>query len=140
MDELERRLKDDAEDIRPGISAAFAARLDASLQAAEPAAAQETRSRGRGISGWWVSGLTGAVGALLVLVVLNRNAPPEVAAPAELPVARTVPETGPQAATGFPLQVESAEFTEPLQDELEKLRSDLEKARQAVETDLRRSF
>ena len=42
--------------------------------------------------------------------------------------------------SGFPLNVETAEWTTPLEEELRNLRSDLEKARENVERDLRLSF
>lgn len=136
MDEFKRQLKSDAGKIEADVSPDLRKRIEASLRAAEPVAAAESPARPR-FSMWWISGLTGIACALLVLLFLDRAEPLPGPLPASASVVSTVPEPLPGDQVVFPLRAEAAEFTEPLEDELEKLQSDLEKARQAVEADLR---
>lgn len=144
MDELERRLKQDAADIPADVSAELAMRIDASLRAAERIKPRAGAGR-RGFSIWWMSSLTGVAGALLVIAVLNRNDTSArndtaaVDAPAA-PIASAVPDYRSRTQSEFPLRAETAVLTEPLEEELEKLRSDLETARDKLEEDFRRSF
>lgn len=139
MDKLERRLKEDAAQIRADVSAELSARIDASLQAADRVR-PDARIARRGFSMWWISSLTGVAAALLVITLLNRSdtATPDV--PADPQISGVVPEYERQMQSEFPLRAETAVLTEPLEEELEKLKSDLEKAREDLAEDLRRSF
>lgn len=137
MDNLERRLKEDAALIKTDLNPQLQGRIRASLEATD----QESRSRkgkeSPGISLWWASSLTGLGAAAVVIVWINQNgrveAPQVVSAP--------TPADGSWSLQGgFPLNAQTAEWTAPLEEELENLQSDLEKAREAVEKDLRLSF
>ena len=139
MDDLERQLKADAAAIPAEVSPELQKRIAASLQAADTAETSANPARAR-ISSWWISGLTGVACALLLLVLFNRTEPLPAIEPDTVPVASTVPDSPPADQVEFPLRAEAAEFAEPLEDELEKLQSDLEKAREAVEAELRRGF
>ena len=139
MDNLERRLKEDAAKIDIDVPEALSVRIDASLQSVERARPQ-TRTGRSGVPAWWLSGLTGAAVALLLIVLFNRSDTPTPDLPDEPPVAGVVPEYGGWTQSEFPLRAETAASTEPLEEELEKLKTDLEKAREYLEEDLRRSF
>ena len=77
---------------------------------------------------------------MAVIVVVNWNASgPD--AQTDTPVARsTVPELVEPLAVPPGLDVRTAEFTSPLEVELEKLQSDIKKARETVREDLEFSF
>ena len=132
MDKLEQRLREDAALIRAEVSAEFDKRLAASLEAAaaeRPAPRQRRRARG---SFWWASSLTGLAAAAGLIALLNLWP----AATDESGVRPTV--AGP---VGDPpimplLRVETAVLTAPLEQELDDLEADLEKARKAVREDL----
>lgn len=137
MDKLEQRLKRDAANIRADVPPELRERIDASLHDAarqRPAAARKALT----FPMWLAASLSGAAAAVLVFVVIGRDAaPPE---PANDQVARSVPDYVQQVERGFPLEVETAELTAPLEEELRNLRADLEKARENVEEDLDFSF
>lgn len=132
MDKLEQRLREDAALIRAEISAEFDKRLSASLEAAA-AERPVPRERGRAPgSFWWASSLTGLAAAAGLIALLNLWP----AATDENAVRPTV--AGP---VGDPpimplLRVETAVLTAPLEQELDDLEADLEKARKAVREDL----
>lgn len=85
-----------------------------------------------GISLWLASSLTGLAAAALVIVLVNLK-------PSVEPI-----DTGPKTVVTIPndmrLDARTAEWTAPLEEELRNLQSDLEKARDNVERDLRESF
>ena len=143
MDNIEKQLKQDALDIRADVSAEMAARIEASIHATERASATGERRDGSS-SRWLFSTLAGVAGALLIIVLINRDGQTVDGLAEPQPTARVVPEVTLHLQDPFPLQAETAVLSEPLtQDldqELENLKSDLEKARQTVEEDLRRSF
>ena len=139
MDNLERRLKEDAAAIEAEVSPELALRIQASLHAAERARPDE-RADKAGFSMWWISSLTGVAAALLVITILSRNADVTPEAPLVEPSANIVPATLPGSDVFMPLNAETAELTGPLEEELERLKSDIEKARESVERDLRESF
>jgi len=143
MDNFEKQLKQDALDIRVDVSPQMAARIEASIHATERASAAGERRNG-GASRWWFSTLAGVVGALLIIVLINRDDPTVDGLAEPQPTARVVPEVTLQLQDPFPLEAKTAVLAEPLtqdlEQELENLKSDLEKARQTVEEDLRQSF
>lgn len=139
MDDIEQRLKADAEAIRADVTPELESRIRASLAAAHRPARPRERAPGRLF--WVASALTGAAAAAAALLLLDRTAPP--AAPVEDPgeaVAVTVPEPGDPGVGVLPLEIRNADLTRPLEEELGNLKSDLEKAREGVERDVRFMF
>lgn len=144
MDNLEQRLADDAKAIEARVSPQLEARIEASLHNAQRAAPPEPGHRSS-VTLWWASSLTGLVTAALVIVLLNWNRESTKTDP--VPAARefaTVPEAVvPDAADRYgrlPLTTRTADLTGPLEEELRNLKSDIEKARDNVEQDIRSSF
>ena len=137
MDEFEKTLKEDAAAIQPAVSPELRNRIDASLQGVEPIRpVRDTRSAGAGL--WWASSLTGLAAAVVVIVLVNVDTPDP--APVRPVVETTVPAVVETPALMPMLDVRTAEFTSPLEEELLKLQSDLEKARETVRQDLEFSF
>jgi hypothetical protein len=130
MDDIGKRLKRDAGEIRAELTPELAARIRASI-AAQPAPAARSRRTVTNRS-WWAASLSGAAAAVLVLALLPRDAEQLPEAPA----ARTVPENVARIDRALPLQVQHVEFTAPLEQELENLQADLEKARRSVAEDI----
>jgi hypothetical protein len=143
MDEFEKRLKEDAASIKADVSTQLKARIESSVHATERARSEAESApgnRGSRSLPWWVSGVTGLVAAVLVIALLNRNTTTEPIVPIEEQTAIVVPEYVRQFHTDFTLNAVNADFTGPLESELEKLKSDLEKARKNVEQDLKATF
>jgi len=139
MDEFEKSLQRDAESIRAEISPQLRARIDASLRGIEPL---RPAGRTRAFTGklWWASSLTGLAVAALVIVVLSRDRPHPHQQPGEAVAKMTVPpETDPLLSTPM-LDIRTADFTSPLEEELVNLQTDIEKARESVEKDLHFAF
>lgn len=136
MDKLERELKKDAEAIRADVSPELAARLDASIRAAAPVAGKRRRSR-TAFSWWWLSSLSGVAAALLLIAFLNRGESPSIVPEGQTPVADEKPPVTVVPISDVPLEVRTVQFAEPLADELDNLKSDLEKAREKLAKDLR---
>ena len=134
MDKLEQELKQDAAEIDATVSPELQARLDASLHALE-SKAPPTRSSRPGLGWWWLSSLTGVAAALLLIVYLNRA--DVVEEPAVSPVAvESTPNIMIAPLAEIPLDIRSAEFADPLAQELENLQSDFEKAREKLGFDV----
>ena len=138
MDDFEKRLKEDAGKIHAKVSPELRARIDASVHATTQLR-PEPKPPTPFINLWWASSLTGLAAAIAVIVVLNWNKP--VAPPVE-PTAETtvVPRYAEEFQTQFPVTAATAEFTAPLEEELEKLKADLEKATQTVREDIDFNF
>ena len=130
MDSLERRLKEDAGRIEVRISPELDERLRASLEAAEPVRRPAPAPRQRWF--WWASSLTGAVGALLVIALVNFGSAPEapstVASPSSQPLLRPALDVRPAVMLG------------PLESELDNLKRDLARAEAALREDVDRIF
>lgn len=131
MDELAKRLREDADDIEASVSDELDARIRASLAGAQPEKAATVRPRSRSPLFWFASSLTGIAGALALIAVVNLQQPepvlPEATPrPLELPAIRW--------------HAEAAVLTSPLEQEFEDLRSDLERAEEAVRQDIERLF
>lgn len=135
MDELERQLRADAKRIQAETSVTLRKRIDAAVAAAGAQQPRKTRPPIR----WWSVALIGGAAAMLVVVLLDRPSIDTLTNPPP-PTARTVPESPPVQQTDFDLRAQPAVLTEPLEEELEHLKSDLEKAREGVAEDLRGSF
>ena len=140
MDEFEKRLKRDADAIDAKVSPALRNRIDASLRGVKPIALSPARHERVAPGLWWASSLTGLAVALVVIVLVNWNAPVTAPVP-DAPVATlTVP---PDDVLDLPppvLDIRTADFTSPLEEELVRLQSDLEKARDSVKRDLDFTF
>jgi hypothetical protein len=140
MDEFENRLKRDAEAVKAEISPQLRSRIDASLRGVEPirpvAAARPAANRL-----WWASSLTGlaAVIALVLIGTFNKPEPinvqeVDVVARTEPPMPVDLPLLSPE------LDIRSAEFISPLEEELLKLQADIERARENVREDVDFTF
>ena len=143
MDEFEQRLKEDAASIRAEVSPELKKRIASSVHATERHKKETdvaNDSHDHRSLPWWLSGLTGLVAAVLIIALLNRNTQVDPVEPAEEQTAVVVPEFVKQLHTDFYLNVENADFTGPLENELEMLKSDLEKAKLNVEQDLKAAF
>lgn len=135
MDEFEKRLQADAAGIEADVSPELQARIDASIHATERERSA-TADHGHRRSSWWASSLTGVAAALLIILLLNRNTADGPIEPPGESVVRVVPEYVLPLNSEFLLKAENAVFTEPLEDELERLKSDLEKAKTNVSREL----
>ena len=132
MDKLAEKLKADAAVIDVQISDELDRRIAASLQGIEPERPAEASPRPRPAVFWWASSLSGVAAALAVIAIVNSQSPT-----VEPPVA--VAETSPVAEILTPVidwKTESAMLTQPLQRELEDLRSDIKKAEEKVKQDI----
>ncbi len=134
MDKLERRLKEDAGLIKVDLAPELQERIRASLESTQPAKQAPRAIKTPGTSLWWASSLTGLAAAALLIVVINWNGGVE---PVEEVADAAPPGITWSIQSGFPLNAETAEWTAPLEEELRNLQSDLEKARESVERDLR---
>ena len=145
MDELKIRLKQDADEIQANTSPELRARIDASLHAARGTQSVTRTPRVRPKSLWWISSVTGLTAAILVILMMNWNRPvqqdaPDISASNDAPThSVTLPEDW-YAGDGFLLKVESADLTRSLEEELINLQSDLEKARENVERNVKFAF
>ena len=137
MDELARRLREDAARINVDISPELEDRIRASLENVSPEAAPRPEPPRRPPSMWLFSSLTGVAMAAIVIVVINLASPdaddaskPPAAAGASNGATQAVPpET-------LDLRARAAILTDPLEEELANLESDLRKAEEAVRNDL----
>ena len=130
MDELARRLREDAARIDAEIPADLERRITASLEAARIQPRRVERGRGLSLSLWWASSLTGIAATAIVVLVLNLNTG------GQDPVIDTPAAATPPLLPGLDLDVRPATLTAPLERELDNLRSDLEKAEQALREEL----
>ncbi len=137
MDKLERQLKQDTDLITADVSPELQERIRASLESTRQVEQIPRKAETPGVSLWWASSLTGLAAAALVIVLINWNPPTD---PQEVQPVASTPGTVVSIQSGFPLNVETAEWATPLEEELKNLQSDLEKARESVERDLRQSF
>jgi hypothetical protein len=135
MDEFEKRLKRDADSIEVTVSPALRARIDASLEGVRPI--RPAKARQAPVRWWWASSLTGLAAAVVVIVVVNWNRPVPDAGPA---VAGDPPPLATEPPVPVMLDIRTADFTSPLEEELLRLQSDIEKARDTVREDLDFSF
>jgi hypothetical protein len=148
MDELKNRMKQDADAIRAETTPELRARIDASLYSARktipPSPSPITPNRSSSL--WWASSITGLTAAILIVLLTNWNNPvepevPDISAGTQMPLDNPVslPE-GWQIGEEFLLNVESADLTRSLEEELINLQSDLEKAKENVERDVKFAF
>jgi len=140
MDEFENRLKLDADAIRAGVSPELRSRIDASLRATEQIR-PVPESRAPGLNLWWASSLTGLAAAIIVIVLVNWNQPATEQVPVEQVAARTVPVAVDELQGFYPPRLlKNADFAGPLEEELVRLRADIERARENVKKDIDFTF
>ena len=137
MDEFENRLKRDAEDIQATVSPELRTRIDASLRATEQIR-PVPESRTPDVNLWWASSMTGLAAAVIVIVLINWNRPATELVPAE--TIASVPEVSSELPALYRPQIKTAEFTNPLEEELVKLQADIERARLSVKEDIDFTF
>lgn len=137
MNDFEKRLKDDAGNIRSDISPELQRRLDATIEGTERLPLMPERAKTTG-SLWLASSLTGLAAAIAVIALLNWDR--GQIEPAPVRIADTPAVADQEEFRGFPLNARTADLTEPLEEELLNLQADLEKARESVEKDLRSTF
>lgn len=140
MDEFEKRLKRDADAIEAEVSAELRGRIDASLHGIEPLRPVSGKAPSSPVSLWWASSLTGLAAAVLVIVLVNWNRQGPEPVPRETMVEMTVPADPDPLLTAPILDIRTADFAGPLEEELLKLQSDIEKARESVRKDLDFTF
>ena len=137
MDKMERQLREDAGRIKADLSPELQERIRASLESTRPADQTPRKIQTPGTTLWWASSLTGLAAAALVILLINWNS---ANGPIEDEPVSATPGVVLSIQHNFPLNVETAEWATPLEEELKNLQSDLEKARENVERDLRLSF
>lgn len=140
MDEFEKRLKRDADAIQAEASPELRARIDASLRSTSQVRPAGRKTEPAPANMWWASSLTGLAAAIMVIVLINWNRTDSVPVPAENIANTTVPADPDPLMAPPMLDIRTADFTSPLEDELVKLQSDIEKARQSVKKDLDFTF
>lgn len=142
MDEFEKRLKRDADAIRAEVSPELRARIDASLHGIEPL--RESKRSASPVKLWWASSLTGLAAAVIIIGLVNWNRPGTEVVPGETladATAETALPTEPPLLIGTQmLDIRTADFTNPLEQEMLNLRSDIERARDRVKQDLDFTF
>ena len=126
MDKLAKQLRTDAERIEVTVSDELDLRINASLRAVEPVV--EAPRATKPPLFWLASTLTGVAAAAAIIAIINWQSPNEPTSATPVNFAAAVPV--------IDLKAESAMLTGPLQDELDKLQSDLKKAEEKVKRDI----
>lgn len=128
MDKLAKQLRADAQRIDVSVSDELDRRIEASLRAATPETeATREAPAARPPLFWWASTITGIAAAIAVIAIVNWQKPEQqVMLPADL--LATIPP--------IELKVETAMLSAPLQEELDRLQSDLKKAEEKVRRDI----
>jgi len=128
MDKLARQLHDDAQRIEVAVSDELDRRIEASLRAVTP---EPEKSRPAPVARpplfWWASTITGVAAAVAVIAIANWRAP-DRSEPPPVNVVAAIPS--------IDLKAETAMLTGPLQEELDRLQSDLKKAEEKVKRDI----
>jgi hypothetical protein len=137
MDDLERRLRDDAAQIHVNVPPQARTRLQESLRAVRRA---PPAPRELSLPLWLAASLTGAVASVLAIVIINWGTVAEVGPEPADAVAYSVPAYVSELERQIPLRATTADLAAPLEEEMKNLRSDLERARKSVEDDLDFSF
>jgi len=129
MDNLAKRLREDADQIEVAVSPELDSRINASLQGVRQEASQPIATARRPAAFWWASSLTGVAAALAIVVIVNlQESEPEITV--------TEPAVQQFSIPRFNWKPKTAMLTETLEQELEDIQSDLKKAEQAVKDDL----
>jgi len=133
MDKLTKQLRDDADKIECSVSEELDDRIRASLEGIQPEPVRRPRRESKSFSFWWASSLTGVAAAIAMIAFINLQAPgPGTVATESNPQPLVIPTVQ--------WQTETAVFTSPLEEEFEKLQTDLKKAEEVVKQDIDRLF
>lgn len=135
MDNLERRLKEDAGLVKADLSPEMHKRIRASLESVLPENSTPQKKQIRSLTLWWTSSLGGLAAVALLIVIVNWNNTVDPVENLPDPALSTWLSQG-----SIPFNAQTADWTTPLEEELKNLQSDLDKARENVERDLRISF
>jgi hypothetical protein len=131
MDNLAKKLRDDARKIECAISEELDDRIRASLQNVTPEPL--AKSKPKSFSFWFASSLTGVAAAIGLIAIVNLQTPePAATQPTPTPTAFALPV--------IELKAKTAVLTAPLEQEIENLQSDIKKAEEAVNQDIDRLF
>ena len=133
MDKLAKRLREDAAQIDCAVSDQLDDRIRASLENITPQEPARQQSKPRSPSFWWASSLTGVAAAMVLIAIVNLQ-------DTSTGVPTTEPAVQPLVLPSIEWQAETAVLVSPLEEEYEKLQSDLEKAEEAVRQDIERLF
>jgi hypothetical protein len=129
MDKLAKRLREDAANINVSVSDELDRRIEASLLAVSPEMAEQRPvTPVKPALFWWASTVTGIAAAVVVIAIMNWRAPGQPVADVPLNIVAAVP--------AIDLKAEAAVLTNPLQEELDNLESDLKKAEEKVRRDI----
>ncbi len=132
MDKLAKQLKDDALRIDVEVSDELDRRIYASLQGIAPEKPRAPVPHQRPAAFWWASSLTGIAAALAVIAIINSQSDYEQGSGNTTQMSPVTVATSPT----IDWKAESAMLTRPLQQELEDLQSDLQKAEEKVKEEL----
>lgn len=133
--DFERLLREDAAQIDADLSPELQQRIAASIHSTKQLRSVSSPQR-PGRPYWWASSLTGVTAALLIIMLINKDRDAEQSDLANRTATTTTPDLT-DMYRPFPLNARTADLTEPLEEELQHLQSDLEKARETVVRDLR---
>ncbi len=128
MDKLANRLREDAAKIEVEVSDELDRRIEASLHATAVETPTPVRQQARPPLFWWASTITGIAAAVAVIAIVNLQVEEQPAAVAPVDLMASSPR--------IELNAEAAMLTAPLQEELDKLQSDLKKAEEKVRRDI----
>ncbi len=126
MDKLANQLRTDAEKIEATVSDELDRRINASLRAVQPV--EQASGTSKSPLFWWASTLTGVAAAIAVIAIVNWQVPDDPVSATPVNIVAAVPS--------IDLKAESAMLTGPLQEELDRLQSDLKKAEEKVKRDI----
>lgn len=133
MDKLTKQLKADAAMIDVQVSDELDRRITASLQGVTPERPGLPVKQSRPAAFWWASSLTGVAAALVVIAIFNAQSQPGDNPVPQVAGTSPVPEI---TTPTIDWKTESAMLTQPLQQELLDLQSDLKKAEEKVKRDI----
>ncbi len=128
MDKLAKQLQKDAERIEVTVSDELDRRIEASLRAVTPETETHRPVASKPPLFWWASTITGVAAAVAVIAIVNWQAPEGSISATPSNIVAAVPL--------IDLKAESAMLTGPLQEELDRLQSDLKKAEEKVKRDI----
>lgn len=133
MDNLAKRLREDAAQIECAVSEQLDDRIRASLENVQPQQPAQPERKARPPGFWWASSLTGVAAATALIAIVNLQSPTPG-------TPTTEPVSQPLVIPSIQWQAETAVLVSPLEQEYENLQSDLEKAEEALRQDIERLF